>query len=176
MTNPTGGSFGHGMTRFVHVYEGDATRTDVVTTSGYTDSGVLYAAQLAKDDIEDGIAYVKNYATWEDSVQRVAAGDNGNLITGRIIDIDHNVPTLADNGDVWTAARDGSRKGDFEEFQKGQILVVRVDGTTPILVDDNLSLKAGTTNILVKDNVNGRFEAMEAFSGSDGWIQIKVVT
>lgn len=175
MTNPTGGDFGHGFVRFVHVYEGDGTRTDIITTSGYTEDGVLYAAQLSKSDIEDGIAYVKNYASWEDSVQGVAAGDNGELITGRVIMVDHNVPKLADNGDVWTAARDGSRKGDFEKFVKNQILNVRVDGTTPIAVGDNLSVKAGTTNILVKDNVNGRFEAKEAFSGSDGWIQVEVV-
>ena len=94
MTNPTGGSFGHGFVRFVSVYEGDATRTDVVTPSGYTEDGVRYAAQIPKTDIEDGIAYVKNYSSWEDSVQLIGDGDNGNLIVGRLTSINNDWNTL----------------------------------------------------------------------------------
>ena len=94
MTNPTGGSFGHGFVRFVTVYEGDATRTDVVTPKGYTESGVLYANQLSKDDIEDGIAYVKDYPTWEDSVQGVAVRKAGSGNLGRAL----TLPVGSDRG------------------------------------------------------------------------------
>jgi hypothetical protein len=176
-TAPTGGEVGKGLSRTMVIYEGDATRADVETDAGTVIKGVTYAAQIPNDNIKAGNAYIRRYTTWDDAVQLVAAGGNGNTIIGRVLAIDKNIPEISANGGTWTAARATARRGTVEFFLKGQVINVRVDGSsTPIAVGNKLSLKSGETDIFVQDNTNGRFYAQQAATGSDVWIQAEVIT
>jgi len=176
-TAPKGGESGQGVTRTYKVYEGDATRTDVETTHGTEVKGVVYAAGISNDLVKQGIAYVKRYTTWEKAVQRVATGENGEDIIGRVKAIDTNTPDISTNGGTWTAAYAGARNASVEEFQKGQIILVRARGdVTPIAIGNKLSLVTGSLYLFNQDNTNGRFYAMQATTDADAWIQVEVIS
>ncbi len=91
-TAPTQGERGQGLYLTHPLYEGTATRTDVVTEHGVVKGGVAYAAQFDEDAIDRHTAYVKEYTSFaEMAYQKVATGDNGNLIKGRVVNIDTNI-------------------------------------------------------------------------------------
>jgi hypothetical protein len=175
-TAPTGGEIGQGVKRTVVIYEGDATRTDVMTDSGKVIKGVTYAAQIDDDRIKEGNAYVRRYTTWDNAVQRVAANGNGDTIVGRVIEIDKNTPEISANAGTWTAARATARRGTVEFFVEGQVIYVRGDGSgTTIAVGNKLSLKAASTFLFVQDNTNGFGYVLEGTTDADAWIPVEII-
>lgn len=176
VTPPTGGEIGGGIVSTHVIYEGDATRADVLTHEGHVEKGVTYAAQIAEDRIKEGNAYVKEYTTWDKSVQKVADAENGDVIVGRVIAIDKNRPEIAADGGTWTAVRAGARRGSVERFLTGQEILIRADGSgTAIAIGNTLSLKAASDLLWVQDLVNGALYALEPTTDADAWIRARVL-
>lgn len=176
VTPPTGGEISGGVVDTEVIYEGDATRADVLTHEGHIEKGVTYAAQIAEDRIKEGNAYVKEYTTWDNAVQKVADAENGDVIVGRVIVIDKNRPEIATDGGTWTAARASARRASVERFQTGQVILIRADGSgTAVAVGNTLSLKAASDFLWVQDLVNGALYALEATADADAWIRARVI-
>ena len=174
-TAPLAGEQGQGIVRTVTIYEGDATRYDVWTKGGIVEQGVTYAAGISQDRIDDGNAYVKRYTTYKDSVQRVATGENGDQIIGRVLTIDRNIPEIAVDGGTWTATEAGARKASVEFFVSKQVIRVRAKGdAVGIVVGNTLSLVAGSLFLMDQDLVNGAFYALEPTTDADAYILVEV--
>lgn len=172
----TGGEIGEGVRRTIPVHEGLATRRDVITNRGIVEKGVTYAAGISQERIDDGSAYVKLYPTWDDAVEKVSNNETGVNIYGRVLEIGGEVPDIATDGGTQGATRANARRATVEEFRKGQVIVLHVDGSgTPVAVGDKLSLKPASDYIFIQDNTNGRFYAMEAATGSDDYIRARVI-
>lgn len=174
-TGPLAGEIGEGNSRTVALYEGNGTRYDVWTKAGIVQYGLQFAAGFSQARIDDGNAYVKAYTTWTDAVQRVATGDNGNIILGRVLDISRNIPEVATDGGTWTAALATARYGTVEFFVTGQVIRVRADGSgTAIAINDQLKLKAGSLFLMIKEVTNGFLYAKEATTDADAYILAEV--
>lgn len=158
------------------IYEGTATRRDVVTHNGIVEGGVTYAAPVDHDNMKDGWQFLKVYTSFdEEAYQIVAAGGNGSDIVGRLLYIDNNRPTISANGGTASATQANCRRGTVEQFRVGQIIAVRVNGTTPIAIGDKLSLESGHLDTFVVDNSNGTFYCLEASSADGDIIRVRVI-
>lgn len=176
-TAPTHGEIGQGVKITAPIYEGTFTRTDVQTKEGVVKKGGTYAAPVSDDDIEQKIAYLIAYTSFADYAYQIpATGANGDTILGRVLAISKDIPEAAADGGTVTASLANARRGTVELFQKGQTIMVRVDGSsTPIALGDKLSLKTATRNIWVQDNSNGALKALETATGADAWIPAEVI-
>ena len=103
-TAPTHGEVGQGVKITAPIYEGTFTRTDVQTKQGIVKKGGTYAAGVVDDSIEQKIAYVKEYTSFDDyAYQVVADNENGDQILGRVLAISKDIPEATADGGTVTA-------------------------------------------------------------------------
>ena len=176
-TAPTHGEIGEGTKITAPIFEGTFTRADIQSKQGIIKKGGTYAAPVSDDDIENHTAYVIAYASFTDYAYQIpATGANGEDLLGRVRAISKDIPEASADGGTVASTLANCRRGTVELFKKGQIIMLRVDGSgTTIDLGDKLTLKAATRNIFVQDNSNGAFKALETTSGADVWIPAEVL-
>ena len=176
-TAPTHGEIGEGTKITAPIFEGTFTRRDVQSQQGIIRKGGTYAAPVSDDDIENNTAYLIAYTSFTDYAYQIpATGANGEDLLGRVQSINRDVVEVSADGGTQVSTLTNCRQGTVELFKKGQIIMLRVDGSgTPVALGDKLSLKAATRNLFVQDNSNGAFKALEAATGADDWIPAEVL-